>query len=149
MSHRAVYLTHDESMRDQMDWTPEWSRRARGFSTYAALRELGRTGVAGMIDRCCTHARAIVEGIGALKGAEILWTPIINQGMVRFLDPRGEDHDRRTEEVMAAINRSGEAFFTGTTWRGMRAMRVSVSNWRTSESDVRRAIEAARAALAA
>jgi glutamate/tyrosine decarboxylase-like PLP-dependent enzyme len=142
MSHRAVYLTHDAEMRDQMDWNPEWSRRARGFSTYAALRELGRDGVAALIERCCDHARGIVDGIGCLPGAEVLWRPSINQGLVRFLDPQGSDHDRRTDEVIAGIAATGEAFFTGTTWRGMRAMRVSVCNWQTSEEDVRRTVAA-------
>jgi glutamate/tyrosine decarboxylase-like PLP-dependent enzyme len=142
MSHRAVYLTHDAEMRDQMDWNPEWSRRARGFSTYAALRELGRVGVAALIERCCDHARGIVDGIGCLSGAEVLWRPSINQGLVRFLDPQGSDHDRRTDEVIAGIAATGEAFFTGTTWRGMRAMRVSVCNWQTSEEDVRRTVAA-------
>ena len=80
-------------------------------------------------------------GIGKLAGAEVLREPIINQGLVRFLDPSSEqDHDRRTDEVIAAIVASGEAFFGGTTWRGKRAMRVSVCNWRTSPEDVQRSI---------
>jgi glutamate/tyrosine decarboxylase-like PLP-dependent enzyme len=141
MSHRAPYLTHQEDARDEMDWNPEWSRRARGFSTYAALRELGRDGVAELIDRCCRHAHELVMGIGKLAGAEVLWEPLINQGLVRFLDRSSEqDHDRRTNGVIAAIVASGEAFFGGTTWRGKRAMRVSVCNWRTSPEDVRRSI---------
>ena len=144
MSHRAPYLTHQEDARDEMDWNPEWSRRARGFSTYAALRQLGRDGVADLIERCCRHAHEIVMGIGALAGAEVLWEPIINQGLVRFLDPAPAatelDHDRRTDDVIAAIVASGEAFFGGTTWRGKRAMRVSVCNWRTSPEDVQRSI---------
>lgn len=144
MTHRAAYLTHDSTMRDQMDWNPDWSRRARGFSTYAALRELGRNGVAALVERCSDHARTIVDGIGNLRGAELLWRPAINQGLVRFLDPDGSEHDRRTDEVIAAVQQGGEAFFTGTTWRGMRAMRVSVCNWQTSEDDVRRTIEAVR-----
>jgi glutamate/tyrosine decarboxylase-like PLP-dependent enzyme len=147
VSHRAPYLTHSTAMRDQIDWNPEWSRRARGFSTYAALRELGRCGVAALIERCCDHARAIVEGIGRLRGAEVLWPPSINQGLVRFLDPDGSDHDRRTEEVIAAIRATGEAFFAGTTWRGMRAMRVSVCNWQTSHEDVRRTVSAVASVL--
>jgi glutamate/tyrosine decarboxylase-like PLP-dependent enzyme len=141
MSHRAVYLTHDAAMRDQMDWNPEWSRRARGFSTYAALRELGRNGVAALIDRCCDHAREIVDGIGQLEGAEVLCRPTINQGLVRFTD------DRRTDEVIAAIADTGEAFFTASTWHGMRVMRVSVCNWQTSEDDVRRTISAVKRAI--
>jgi glutamate/tyrosine decarboxylase-like PLP-dependent enzyme len=147
VSHRAAYLIHDAEMRDQMDWNPEWSRRARGFSTYAALRELGRDGVAALIDGCCAHARAIVDGIGRLPGAQVLWRPSINQGLVRFLDPRRADHDRRTDDVIAAINAGGEAFFSGTTWRGMRAMRVSVCNARTTPEDVERTVRAVEAVL--
>ena len=79
--------------------------------------------------------------------------PTLNQGLVRFLDLRPgateEDHDARTDAVMAAINATGEAFFGGVTWKGRRAMRVSVVNWRTNESDVARTIEAARRVLAA
>src|SRR6185369_12076846 len=95
MSYRAAYLTHDEDARDQMDWNPEWSRRSRGFSTYAALRQLGRQGIAELIERCCRHAHALVMGIGSLPGAEVLWEPTINQGLVRFLDMSPEaNHDR-------------------------------------------------------
>ena len=147
MSHRASYLTHHTEARDQIDWNPEWSRRARGFPTYAALRELGRDGVARLIESCCDHARALVEAIGNLPGAEVLCMPIINQGLVRFLDPSGTDHDRRTEEVITAIVQTGEAFFSATTWRGKRAMRVSVCNWRTTEEDVKRTLDAVSASL--
>lgn len=148
MSHRAPYLTHQEDARDEMDWNPEWSRRARGFSTYAALRQLGRDGVAELIDRCCLHAHELVMGIGKLEGAEVLWEPTINQGLVRFLDQSPEqDHDRRTDDVIAAIVAAGEAFFGGTTWRGKRAMRVSVCNWRTSPEDVQRSINAVATVL--
>lgn len=106
---------------------------------------LGRGGVAELIERCCRHAHDLVMGIGSLAGAEVLWEPVINQGLVRFLDrlpvATEQDHDRRTEEVIAAIVASGEAFFGGTTWRGKRAMRVSVCNWRTSSEDVQRSID--------
>ncbi len=152
MSHRAAYLIHDEDARDQIDWNPEWSRRARGFATYAAIRQMGRRGIAEMIDRCCGYARDIVEGIGALDAAEILWPPRINQGLVRFLDQRpgagDEDHDRFTDIVIRRVNERGEAFFAGTSWRGRRAMRVSVLNWQTSEGDVKRAIAAVARGLA-
>jgi glutamate/tyrosine decarboxylase-like PLP-dependent enzyme len=147
MTYRASYLSHNAEVRDPMDWNPEFSRRARGFPTYAALRELGTGGVAAMVERSCEHAHAIVMGIGRLPGAEVLWEPVINQGLVRFLDPQGQDHDAHTDRVIAAINRTGEAFFGGTTWRGQRAMRVSVSNWQTSEEDVRRTIRAAEQAM--
>lgn len=151
MSHRASYLTHDREARDQIDWNPEWSRRARGFSTYAAIRQLGRAGVSELIERCCDHARSLLTRIGALPGAQVLSEPIINQGLVRFLDSRSgaseEDHDRKTDEVLASVVASGDAFFTGATWRGHRVMRVSVCNWRTNEADVERAVRAFRRVL--
>ena len=153
MEHHASYLIHAKDARDQLDWTPDHSRRARGFATYAALRELGRSGLADLITRCGRHALAIVTRIGALEHARAVCVPQINQGLVRFLDTRPgateEDHDQKTDEVMAAINASGEAFFTGTTWRGRRCMRVSVSSWRTTEDDVDRAVAAAEHALQA
>ncbi|HYL74937.1 MAG TPA: pyridoxal-dependent decarboxylase [Bryobacteraceae bacterium] len=134
MSYRAPYLTHDADARDQMDWTPEWSRRARGFSTYAALRQLGRDGIAELIDRCCHHAQALATRIGVIPGAELASAPILNQALVRFGD--------RTDEVIAAAVATGEAFFGGTTWRGQRAMRISVCNWQTTEQDIDRAVAA-------
>lgn len=147
MSLRASYIPPDAGQaRDQMEWTPEWSRRARGFATYAAIRELGRRGIADLVDRCCDHAHALTTRIGALPGAEQLSEPIINQGLVRFPDPSptatAADHDRRTDAVVAAVTASGEAFFSGSTWRGMRCMRISVSSWMTTAQDVERALEA-------
>jgi glutamate/tyrosine decarboxylase-like PLP-dependent enzyme len=151
MSHTAPYLPVPGRAREQIDWNPEWSRRARGFATYAAIRELGRSGIAALVDRCCGHARRLVDGLGSLPGAETLWRPTLNQGLVRFRDGRAgateQDHDRRTDETIAAIVASGEAYFSGTTWRGRRAMRVSVCNWRTSDADVDRAVRAASVAL--
>jgi glutamate/tyrosine decarboxylase-like PLP-dependent enzyme len=151
MEHHASYLIHADDVRDQLDWTPDHSRRARGFATYAALRELGRAGICDLVARCCRHAHEIVTRIGALQGAAIVCVPQINQGLVRFHDPRPgmteEDHNRRTDEVMAAINATGEAFFTGTTWKGRRCMRVSVSSWRTTEDDVDRAVAATERVL--
>ena len=149
-SHRAVfsmsaaYLTlAGVGERDQLDWTPEWSRRGRGFAVYAALRSLGRTGVADLVDRCCTFADQLVEGIGTLPDAEILVRPVINQGLVRFRSSDGA-HDSRTDAVIRRVQECGEAWFTGTNWNGMRAMRVSVCNWRTPADDVLRAIAAVR-----
>ncbi len=151
MAHRASYLVFDEQVRDQMDWNPEWSRRARGFVTYAAIRELGRAGIAKIIEQTCRHARELVARIGEFPGAEVLWAPQINQGLVRFLDERpgatDADHDRRTDQVIAAIRATGEAFFYGTTWRGKRCMRVSVSSWQTTEKDIDRTVAAVRACL--
>ncbi|MGD0683117.1 MAG: pyridoxal-dependent decarboxylase [Terracidiphilus sp.] len=152
MSHRASYLTFDADARDQIDWNPEWSRRARGFPTYAALRQLGHEGVAALVERCCAHAHALVTRIGQLPGAEIMSVPTINQGLVRFPDPHpgatDSDHARRTDEIIAAILDSGEAFFTGSNWNGHRVMRVSVCNWQTSDDDVERAVNAVAKILA-
>lgn len=151
MSHRASYMMHQGDARDQIDWNPEWSRRGRGVATYVAIRELGRRGIADLVERTCHHAHALVTRIGGLPGAEVVWEPRINQGLVRFCDPRpgatDVDHDRRTDQVVDAVLRGGEAFFGGTTWRGRRCMRVSVCNWQTNAADVDRAVEAVRRAL--
>lgn len=91
----------------------------RNVATYAALRQLGREGVASLIEQSCEQAQAIVHGIGTLPGAEMLWKPQINQGLVTFLDPSMDadegDHDRFTDYVIAAILASGDTFFTATT----------------------------------
>jgi glutamate/tyrosine decarboxylase-like PLP-dependent enzyme len=141
------YLVAPEGdARDQKSWNPEWSRRGRGFAVYAAIRSLGRQGVAEIIDRCCRCARRLVAEIGALPGAEVLAEPVLNQGLVRFLDPAG-DHDGRTEQVIRRIQAAGVAWFGPTTWHGRRAMRISVVNWRTSDGDVDRTVASVRAAL--
>jgi glutamate/tyrosine decarboxylase-like PLP-dependent enzyme len=144
MSVRAAYLNQSTAARDQVDWTPEFSRRGRGFATYAALRQLGRHGVAELVERCCKHAHDLVLRIGELPGAHAYKVPLINQGLLRFRDLSDEANeaanDAFTDRVMVAIRESGEAFFTGTSWRGKRYMRVSVSNWQTSEADVVRVV---------
>lgn len=146
MSYEASYIAHNDQVREQKDWNPDWSRRGRGVPAYAALRQLGRDGVAAMVECCCDHARAIVNGIAALPGAALVWEPVINQGLVRFLDPRPgatqADHDKWTDHVSDAVVAGGEAFFTNSTWRGQRCMRVSVCNWQTSARDVERAVAA-------
>lgn len=151
MTYRASYLTHAADGRDEMEWNPEWSRRARGFATWAALQELGRRGVAALVERCCDHASALVQGIGRLTGTDVVCTPILNQGMVRFLAPEAnaeaKQHDRFTDAVITAVQRDGEAFFTGTTWQGRRTMRISVSSWRTTDDDVRRSVAGVARAL--
>ena len=151
MSYEASYISHNDQVREQKDWNPDWSRRGRGMATYAALRQLGRHGVAALIDRCCDAADNLVTGIAALPGAELVWEPQINQGLVRFLDPRPEatesDHDRRTDAVTSAVLASGEALFSNTTWREKRCMRVSVCNWQTDGQDVTRSVAAVARAL--
>jgi glutamate/tyrosine decarboxylase-like PLP-dependent enzyme len=152
-AHRAAfsqdtsYSIPREGLRNQKDWNPEWSRRGRAFPVYAAMRALGRKGIADLVERCCGHADRLVRGIGALPGAEIVATPTINQGLVRFLSRDG-DHGRFTDEVIHRIQAQGVAWFGGATWRGMRVMRVSVCNWRTTEDDVERTIESVREVLA-
>jgi glutamate/tyrosine decarboxylase-like PLP-dependent enzyme len=153
MSYQAAYLTHDEHARDQMDWTPEWSRRARGFPSYAALRQLGRSGLANLIERSCDYAQSLVRELAKLPGVAVLCEPVLNQALVRFEDPRPNaspaDHDRRTDAIISAVVASGEAFFTATTWKGTRAMRVSVCNWRTTPSDIKRTVASFAKALGA
>lgn len=149
MTVSASYIAADGGARDQIDWNPEWSRRARGVPVYAALKELGADGVAELVDRCCDHCLSIVEGIGALPRATIVSRPHLNQGLVRFSKGIGSeaDDDAYTDEVISKVNATGEAFFSGTTWQGRRAMRVSVVNWRTSANDVQRALAAIASVL--
>ena len=137
MTMDAPYKVEVDNVRDQIEWGPEWSRRARGIPIYAALRTLGRNGIANMIERCCDLTADFVSRLGKLPGVEVLTTPIINQGLVRFLDPDG-DHDRRTLEIIDRINATGQAWFGPTTWHGKTVMRISMSNFRTTADDIDR-----------
>ena len=143
MTLEASYVTQNQSARDQINWNPEWSRRARGIPVYAALKELGREGVADLVDRCCEYCHAMVTGISALPGAEMVAEPGLNQGLVRFVRDGASDADNDvfTDNVITTINATGKVFFSGTTWRGKRAMRISVVNWQTSDKDVKTAIQ--------
>ena len=145
-SHQASYLSHSNEARDQVDWNPEYSRRGRGFASYAAISSLGRDGIAELVSRSCRFAKRIVVEAAQAPGVEAMRIPTLNQGLLRFFDPRegatGEDHDRRTEEVTQRIVQSGEAFFACTTWRGRRCMRVSVCGWQTDDAAVTRAVTA-------
>ncbi len=144
MAMTAEYLVAEEgAARDQMDWTPEFSRRARGVAVYAALRSLGRSGVADLVERCCRHARRFAEELAALPGCEILNEVVLNQVLLRFGD------DEATGAVLAAVQGSGEAWMSGTAWDGRAAIRISVSNWRTSDEDVTRTVAAFERALTA
>ena len=138
MSYTAAYLAgHGEgSVRVPGDYVPESSRRARGFATWAALRELGRTGLADLVDRCCSLARRFGERLGRIEGVEIGNDIVLNQVLARF------GSDERTDRVIAAVQRDGTAWMGGTDWRGRRYMRISVSNWSTTEADVDRSLEA-------
>jgi glutamate/tyrosine decarboxylase-like PLP-dependent enzyme len=141
----AEYLVSDPSeARDQMDWTPEFSRRARGVMVYAALRSLGRSGVADLVERCCRHAERFAVELGRLPGCEILNEVVLNQVLLRFAD------DEATSAILQAVQESGDAWMSGTVWDGRAAIRISVSNWRTNDEDVTRTVAAfARAAEAA
>jgi glutamate/tyrosine decarboxylase-like PLP-dependent enzyme len=147
MTYQASYLTHQEEARDPLDWNPEFSRRARGFASYAAMRELGRNGLREMIERNCDCAAALVDGLSKLDCVEVLAKPIINQGVVAFRDPSGSTSDEWNDRVIAEIAREGTSFFSGSTFKGRRAMRISVSNWQTSSEDVMRTIEGVQRAL--
>jgi glutamate/tyrosine decarboxylase-like PLP-dependent enzyme len=141
MSHQASYLIQQDVARDPLDWNPEFSRRARGFASYAALRELGRTGVRELVERCCDCAAQLVAGLGELEGVQVLSRPIINQGLVAFPDPSGAFSDKWNDEVIAKIAAEGTSLFSGTTTSdGRRAMRISVSNWQTSHEDITKTV---------
>ena len=143
MRFTAEYLVADPSAaRDQMDWTPEFSRRARGFAVYAALRSLGRSGVADLVERSCARARRFADAISTLPGCELLSDVVLNQVLFRFAD------DETTGRVLASVQSSGEAWMSGTTWDERAAIRLSVSNWRTTEADIDRTVAAFERALA-
>ena len=143
MGIRAGYLMHSgaDGPRDELDWNPDFSRRGRGFAVYAAIRSLGRSGIADLVDRCCAHARRFAEGLAAAPEAEILADVVLNQVLVRFRD-EGGDHDAYTRAVVEAVQDEGTCWLSGTTWQGMAAMRISVCNWSTTAEDVERSLEA-------
>jgi glutamate/tyrosine decarboxylase-like PLP-dependent enzyme len=148
-SHRAAmtvtasYLIQDEGarrVRDAVDWVPEFSRRARGFAVYAALRSLGRSGLVELVERCCDAAARFAERIVEVEGAEVLNEVVLNQVLVSF------DSDERTDEVLARIQEDGRIWVGGTTWDGRKAIRLSVSNWQTGDEEIALAVAAFREA---
>jgi glutamate/tyrosine decarboxylase-like PLP-dependent enzyme len=142
MTARADYFASaGEWSRDPFDWTPESSRRARGFPVYAALRSLGREGVGELVDRCCARAEQFAAGIAQLPSCTVLNDVVLNQVLFRFGD------DAQTQAVLARVQESGEAWLGGTTWDGRSAIRLSVSNWRTDERDIERTLAAFEAGV--
>ena len=131
VSYTAAYLVGQGATgpRAPSDYALESSRRARGFTVWAALSELGRDGVAALVERCCALARRFAERLSD-GGAEIVNDVVLNQVLVRF------DDDDHTDRVIAAVQREGTCWMGGTTWRGAHLMRISVSNWTTTASDV-------------
>ena len=131
----ASYLIQPEDdRRDQLDWTPEFSRRARGFSVYAAIRELGATGIAAMVERSCERAQQFAELLRE-GGLEVLNDVVLNQVLVRV-----------PADVVTRVQEDGTCWLSGTQWDGEHALRISVSNWRTTPEDVDRSAEAILAA---
>jgi glutamate/tyrosine decarboxylase-like PLP-dependent enzyme len=142
MGARAGYLVHgSEGERDPLDYNPEHSRRARGFAVYAALRALGRQGVAGLVERCCGLARRFAGQLATCEGVEVLNQVVLNQVLVRFLAADG-GHDAHTRRVVERTQQDGTCWVSGTTWQGRAAMRISVSNWSTDDADVDRSVAA-------
>jgi glutamate/tyrosine decarboxylase-like PLP-dependent enzyme len=138
MGARAGYLIHGAAgERDALDHNPEHSRRARGFAVYAALRALGRRGVAQLVERSCALARRFAEQLGAAPEVEILNDVVLNQVLVRF-----GTSDDLTRSVVDHVQRDGTCWCSGTVWEGRAAMRISVSNWSTDEADVDRSVAA-------
>lgn len=138
----ADYLPQAVAVRNPFDHAPELSRRARGFALWAALRELGRAGVADLVERTCGHARALAAGLAALPGVVVMNDVQLNQLVVQFRDPAGRDDDAHTRAVVARTVAGGTCYVSGSIWRGVAAMRISVSNWTTDDEDVARTVAA-------
>ena len=142
MGVRASYLMHSAGgERDALDYNPEHSRRARGFAVYAAIRALGRCGIAEMVERCCAMARRFAEQLAAADGVAVLNEVVLNQVLVRLHAPDGND-DGHTDRVLERLQHDGTCWMSGTRWKGQAAVRISVSNWSTSADDVDRSVAA-------
>ena len=138
MTSTAAYLVQTQGAeRDAVDWVPEFSRRGRGVPVYAALRALGRAGIDDLVDRLCARARQMAGALSREPGVRVLNDVVLNQVLVRF----GDD-DEFTRRVIAGVQEEGTCWLGGTVWQGLAAMRVSVSNWATSEDDVARSADA-------
>ena len=138
MSMSGAYLLPSEH-RDAMNFTPDSSRRARAIEIWAALRSLGRSGLAELVSRNCRQAQRIAAEL-TKAGVDVLNEVVLNQVVVAFGD------DERTRRVIARIQDGGTCWCGGTVWRGRAAMRISVSSWATSAEDVERTIAAILAA---
>jgi glutamate/tyrosine decarboxylase-like PLP-dependent enzyme len=133
MSATAAYLVPG-GQREPMHYTPEMSRRARGIDIWTALKSLGRSGLAAMIERNCQQATVFAEGLRS-AGYEILNDVVINQVLVSFGDAE------KTQRVIRGIQADGTAWCGGTVWQGHTAMRISVSSWATTGADVERCLD--------
>jgi aromatic-L-amino-acid decarboxylase len=141
----AAYIPETEhGERSGAEWVPEFSRRARAFPAYAAIRSLGRRGVAELVERCCECAHLMASSLAEMEGAEVLNEVALNQVLVRFT----RDGANVSDEVMHAVQDEGTCWMSGTTWEDGPAMRISVCNWRTTEDDVRESVAAIERCLA-
>jgi glutamate/tyrosine decarboxylase-like PLP-dependent enzyme len=142
----AYYVETTGAERDPFNWVAESSRRARGFAVWAALRSLGRRGVADLIAETSDHARRFAAGLDGVAGARVLNDVVLNQVLVRFEDPSGDPErgDARTDAVIAAVQADGTLWLGGTRWHDQRAMRISVSGWSTTVDDVDASVAAIR-----
>jgi glutamate/tyrosine decarboxylase-like PLP-dependent enzyme len=140
MGMHGAYLIHDE-LGDPLDKVPELSRRGRAFPVWAVLRSLGRSGVAELVDRLCRHASAFAAGLEDITGAEVVNDVEFTQVCATF------GTDERTEEVVRRMLADGSAWMSGSTWRGRSVLRISVSNWSTTDEDVERSLDAVRKAV--
>jgi glutamate/tyrosine decarboxylase-like PLP-dependent enzyme len=138
----GAYIQYATAERDPFNYVPEYSRRARGFPTYAAIRTLGRAGISAMIDRCCEVARHMADRLREADGVDVLNDVVLNQVLVRFHHEHGGDPDAHTRDVVARVQADGTAWLAATTWHGKAAMRISVSNWSTTEADADRTVDA-------
>jgi glutamate/tyrosine decarboxylase-like PLP-dependent enzyme len=138
---QASYLPRDGVMTDPMEATPEMSRRARGVPVWAALRQLGRSGVVGLVDGLAANARALASGLAALDGVEVLNDVVFTQVSLAF------GSDERTREVTQRLIADGVVWMSGSKWRGRDILRISVSNWSTDAAEVAVAIDAVQRAM--
>jgi len=138
----AYYVPSPTEARINHHFVPESSRRARGFAVYAALRSLGKTGVAELVDRCCGLAKRMADRLGKHPRVQILNDVVLNQVLVRFTPPDGNNADAFTDEVVRRVQDDGTCWLGGSTWHGVQVMRISVSNWSTTEADIDRSADA-------
>jgi len=135
LSHSPAAYLAEGDQREPMEYTPEMSRRARGVDIWTALRSLGRSGLADLVNRCCRHATRFAEGLSA-AGYEILNQVSLNQVLVSF------GSAEKTQRVVRAIQQDGTCWCGGTVWHGKAAMRISVSSWATTDGDVEKSLQA-------
>ncbi len=144
---RAPLLSQGDDVRDPSNWVPESSRRGRVFPLYCALRSLGREGLRDMVARNCAQARLFASLLGEDPRIKILNDVVLNQVLVAFIPDKGLDRDEFTRRVIAGVQREGTCWAGGNVWKGRAVMRISVSNWSTSEDDIRLSAAAIRRVL--